>query len=174
MGDEGMTSIFWQQIFFIGSLIGFVFIAAALIYLALQVKQYTKATRQNTHISFLGKFLDFNIALAQHKELADVYQRGLRGLKGLGREEQSQFFSTATFIFSYWNEAYRGFQQGMLPQEHWDECRAILTDFAQFPGVQEYWEYRKHWYSSELQSLVNQLILESYQKADPVYPETLT
>jgi soluble lytic murein transglycosylase-like protein len=116
-----MASIFWQQIFFIGSLVGFVFIAAALIYLALQVNQYAQAARHNTHISFLGKFLDFNIALAREKELADVYQRGLRGLKGLGREEQSQFFSIATFIFSYWNEAYRAKQQGLIPQEHWNE-----------------------------------------------------
>jgi hypothetical protein len=169
-----MASIFWQQIFFIGSLIGFVFIAAALIYLALQVKQYTQATRHNTHISFLGKFLDFNIALAQEKELADVYQRGLRGLKGLGGEEQSQFFSIATFIFFYWNEACRAVQQGLIPHEHWNECRAILTDFARFPGVQEYWEYRKHWYSAELQSLVQQLIIDSSLKSAPVYPETLT
>lgn len=169
-----MTSSLFQQIFYIGSLTGLVFIAAALIYLAHQVKQYTLATQHNTHISFFGKFLDFNIALAQEKELADVYQRGLRGLKGLGREEQSQFFSIATFIFCYWNEAYRDMRRGLIPPEYWDESKAILTDFARFPGFQEYWAYRKHWYSSELQLLVNKLIEEMPRDAEPVYPDTLT
>ena len=169
-----MTSSLYQQIFYLGSLTGLIFITAALVYLACQVKQNTRATRHNTHISFLGKFLDFNIALAQEKELADVYQRGLRGLNGLGREEQSQFFSIATFMFCYWNEAFRGVQHGMIRTEYWNESKTILTDFAQFPGVQEYWAYRKHWYSSELQVLVNKLIEDTPRQTTPVYPDTLT
>ena len=169
-----MASSLYQQIFYFGTLIGLIFIVTVLIYLACQVKQYTRATQHNTYISFLGKFLDFNIALAQGKELADVYQRGLRGLKGLGREEQSQFFSIATFMFSYWNEAYRDVQHGMIPPDYWNESKAILTDFARFPGFQEYWAYRKHWYSNELQLLVNKLIEEMPQQTEPVYPDTLT
>jgi hypothetical protein len=169
-----MTSSLVQQIFYFGTLGGLIFIIAALFYLGCQMKQYTLATRHNTYVSLLGKFLDFNIALVQGKELADVYQRGLRGLKGLGREEQSQFFSIATFMFSYWNEVYRDVQRGITPPEYWNEPRAILTDFAQFPGVQEYWTYRKHWYSSELQMLVNNLIVDMPQHAEPVYPDTLT
>ena len=169
-----MELTLFQKVFYIVILTGLVFIIFAIFYLANQVKQYAQTTRYNTHITFLGKFLDFNIALGQEKELADVYQRGLRGLKGLGREEQSQFFSIATYIFHYWNEAHRAAGHGEIPREYWNEARAILVDFIQFPGVQEYWQYRKHWYSKELQIVVDQLILEIPKGATPVYPETLT
>ena len=169
-----MTLTLFHKVFYIGILLGLVFITLAITYLAIQVKHYSDTSRYNTHITFLGSFLRFNIALAQRKELADVYQRGLRGLKGLGREEQSQFFSIATYIFHYWNEAYRGSELGQIPPEYWIEARSILVDFVQFPGVQEYWEYRKHWYSKELQKVVDELISKIPADAKPVYPETIT
>lgn len=164
----------FHQVFFIGVLIGLFCITGAVLYLAVQIKKHTETTRYNTHITFLGKFLDFNIALGENRDLSDVYQRGLRGLKGLGREEQSQFFSIATYIFNYWNEAYRGARQGDIPEDYWNEARAIIADFVQFPGVRDYWEFRKHWYSIELRHYIDDLIKQTPEKPGPIYPDTET
>jgi hypothetical protein len=46
-----------------------------------------------------------------------------------------------------------------------------LGDLIQYPGVQEFWAYRKHWYAPEFQALVDELMKDTPKQVKPLYPE---
>lgn len=61
---------------------------------------------------------------------------------------------------------------GLISQDYMDETRKQLKDFVQYPGLQWFWEYRKHWYPQETQDIIKELINESPESVTPIYPES--
>ena len=116
-------------------------------------------------------FQQFAIAVAENADLASVYYRGLQGFTRLSAEEQVRFFMIATLVFNYWHEVYDQSRQGVLPPATWERVQKMMRDFVRYPGIQQYWEYRRHWFSEDVQNIINGLIRESGQNAPSLYPE---
>jgi hypothetical protein len=145
-------------------------VAAALVFLSMQVRNNIRAIQHNANITLRGQFLQIQMAIAGDETLARIYERGLKGLQGLSASEQIQFFMIASSVFTYWNEVYSEAKRGLVPIEAWNDIERVLRDFARLPGTREYWAYRKHWYSEDLQSLVDRMMADP-DGAQTIYPE---
>jgi hypothetical protein len=165
-----MSAAALQQHLWIAYLAGLVLVAGALVYLGVQIRANIRAIQHNANITLRGQFVQIQMALAQDESLAEIYERGLSGLKSLSGGEQVRFFMIASAVFTYWNEVFSESQRGLLPAESWTGVQHIMADVLQYPGAQEYWTLRRHWYSAELQKLVDQMI-GGADKVRPMYPD---
>jgi hypothetical protein len=159
-----------HQTLWIASAAGLVLVAAAVAYLAVQIRANIRAIQHNANITLRGQFVQIQMALARDESLAEIYERGLSGLKSLSGGEQVRFFMIASAVFTYWNEVFSESQRGLLPEESWVGVQHIMADVLQYPGAQEYWTLRRHWYSPDLQKLVDQMI-GGADKVRPMYPD---
>jgi len=165
-----MSSAEFHQALWIASLAGLVLVVMALVYLALQIRANIRAIQHNANITLRGQFVQIQMALASDESLAEIYERGLSGLKALSGSEQVRFFMIASSVFTYWYEVFSEAERGLLPEESWHGVQRIMADVLQYPGAQEYWALRRHWYSPDMQKLVDQMI-GGADKVHPMYPE---
>lgn len=159
-----------HQAIWVASVAGLVLVAAALVYLGLQIRANIHAIQHTANVTLRGQFVQIQMALARDESLADIYERGLSGLKSLSSSEQVRFFMIASAVFTYWNEVFSEARRGLLPQDSWQGVQRVMADVLQYPGAQEYWALRRHWYSDDMQQLVDQMI-GGADKVRPMYPE---
>jgi len=165
-----MSSVMFHQALWFALLAGLALVAGAQIYLAVQIRKNIRAIQHNANITLRGQFVQIQMALAGDESLAEIYERGLSGLKALSGGEQVRFFMIASAVFTYWNEVFSESRSGLLPEESWNSVQHIMADVLQYPGAQEYWALRRHWYSTDLQKLVDQMI-GGADKVRPMYPD---
>ncbi len=152
--------------------LGVIVIIVLIFLIFIQIRKGNKIKRDNMELSLRRQFMDLQLVLSQNEDLANLYQRGLLGFTGLSDTEQTRFFIVAAYAFTHWSEVKRMADGGLISQDYLDETRKQLKDFVQYPGVQAFWEYRKHWYPQETQDLIKELINESPEKVTPIYPES--
>jgi hypothetical protein len=154
-----------------GLLLGLVILIGVLIAILGALRKQVMIQQYNQSTGLRLPFQNFAVAVAQHEDLASVYYRGLQGFTGLGAEEQVRFFMIATLVFNYWNEVYEQSRAGAIPQSTWDRVQKMMRDFVRYPGVQQYWGFRRHWFSADVQKVIDELIEDAGKSASSMYPE---
>jgi len=115
-------------------------VIVSLVYLAIQVRQNTRAVRNSTHHALTVTRLDYIALIAQSAELSHILRIGAQNLAELGEEERYRFNLIMYYLFSAGENFYYQNQQGALDAEQWDRwCRALRYYFAQ-PGIRTWFE----------------------------------
>ena len=55
---------------------------------------------------------------------------------------------------------YFSHAQGILTGSSWKAVERTMTDLIAYPGVQQWWEFRKHWHTEEFDRLVREVIAQ--------------
>jgi hypothetical protein len=53
---------------------------------------------------------------------------------------------------------YFAHQDGILTDQLWGEIERTMIDLIGYPGVQHWWNTRRHWHSEEFASVVDAII----------------
>ena len=93
-----------------------------------------------------------------NRDVLAVYYRGVFDFSALDRTEQLQFIFVITRLFRTLYEQYLQWREGAMPDTMWMSWRTQITDALQYPGWQEVWRQRRHWFDDEFQSLVDSFI----------------
>jgi len=155
-----METITLEQVYYIGQTVAVVAIIVSLIYLSLQVKQNTRTTRLETVQAISSEFHGFYDLLVSNRDVADVFHRGMFDFQSLDRTEQLQFTFAITRALRTWHEHYFQWREGAMDDEFWQSWAAILSDAMQYPGYQEVWSRRRHHYTRDFQSFVDECITD--------------
>ena len=150
----------------IGELIGGVAIIVSLLYVGLQVKQGTDASRAATNQSFSVQFSDLILQITR-PELRDIFWRGITGLKNLQGSENAAFMALIASIMRTYETFYFERTEGRFDSRMWDGYNAQLIDLFNNDGVREYWAIRKHQFSDEFDSYL--LSQSELIEARPMY-----
>ncbi len=152
-------------------LIGIGALVAVLVVMALLLKKLLVVLQHGQSAHLRLPFQNFAVAVAQNEDLASVYYRGLQGFTGLSAEEQVRFFMIATLVFNYWNEVYEQTGKGVIPAATWERVQRMMRDFVRYPGIQEYWGFRRHWFSEDVQRIIDAMMAEGGKTPPSLYPE---
>jgi hypothetical protein len=136
-----------------------------------QQRESNRIRREQITLGLRRQFMELQSTLAANEDLANLYQRGLRGFTGLSDTEQTRFFIISGYALTHWTEVRRHAKAGLLSQEYEQEVMNQLRDYFQYPGVQQFWQYRKHWYPQEMQTLIDNIIDNTPAQVSPLYPE---
>ena len=141
----------WEAIGAVAELLGALGVIASLIYLATQIRQNTRSSRETAWHSVLSDLQQFRSLIAQDPEVARVYREGLQDLKSLNDDDRWRFGALMQSLYSVWETAFRTRTEGLY-QSQLDD----LAWIAGRPGAREWWSKGKRLYSPEFQRFMDE------------------
>ena len=153
-----MESLTLEQVSYLAEIIGVIVVVISIIYLAIQVRQNTKATQISATQEFVGAYNSFARELAQTEEMADIWIRGNVDFQSLTNSESIRFSALIGQWFRLIASAYTQWQKGAFDNEFWSGIETSLVDTMSATGAKQVWDYRKQWYGNDFQELVNAIV----------------
>ena len=135
----------FEQISYLAQIVASVAVVASLIFVALQIKQNTAALQRNEHNSTMEQWTVIRMAIAQHRDIAELMTAGLEGEKKLDAADQlrleQMLQENAWAAFHIWDRT----QRGIFPKGTFEATGgALLGTLLRTPGGGTWWRKAKH------------------------------
>lgn len=160
----------WDAIGAISELIGAVAVVVTLIYLAVQIRQNTRAIRLDTGHAITEEFRGMFALMAEHKELADLVHKAAADPSAITGVDKVRYYGLNGNFIRALENAYIQWSEGALDMRHWEGMKRMLSDYARLPGFQEFWRDRKHWFSDDFQQFMDTDIFAPDHEIDVPLP----
>ena len=130
----------WDAIGAVGELVGATAVVVSLVYVAVQIRQNTKATRQQGYHDLVTRRgeLFFSEAV-RSKEVASMFFKGMAGEFNDGIDSQ-RFVSLMINFMSHFQDAYLQHESGIVEDDVWLAERRILAAIRSGPGFDGWWQ----------------------------------
>jgi len=128
----------WDALGAIGELVGAVAVVATLAYLARQVQASSRTSAVESRVVNQQSYSAFIAQLIQSPELDELYKRGREKFESLTTDEQARFTNIALQTFSNISSAHYQYSTGVLDEDGWYECRAILRFWFAGQGTRDW------------------------------------
>jgi len=148
----------WEILAAIGQLAAVFVGIPSLIYLALQIRAQTRERRQSAVNTLTVQWGELTKALHDSGEFCAIFLRGLHSfddLDGISKLRFSAFFNR---FFKNFQAMYFSHCDGVLTASSWAEIERTMSDFIAYPGLQQWWETRRHWHTEEFARVVDAII----------------
>ena len=148
----------WEAIGAVGEVLGAAGVIVTLGYLAVQVRQNTRALRAASIDSMTHIANDIRTSLFHDPEITLIYTKGLGGVDSLTDLERERFRLLMTnALWALWN----AFTQARLGDaQAWEAQKPLLRRFLSQPGGEWFWTTYRNEFSPEFQAEVD-LVLRS-------------
>jgi hypothetical protein len=148
----------WEMLAAIGQLAAVIVGIPSLIYLALQIRAQTKERRQAAVHALTEQWGDVAAAVHNSAETAAIYLRGLDSFSDLDPVSKLRFSAFFHRLLNVFEGMYFSHCQGMLADSSWAAVERTLGDMIAYPGLQQWWDTRRHWHTEEFSRAVDAII----------------
>src|SRR5213076_2580513 len=140
-----MKAMSFEQISYLAQIVASVGVIASLIFVALQIRQNTGALERNEHNSTMAQWTVIRMAIAKHRDIAELMTAGLHGESPLDAADQlrleQMLQENAWAAFHIWDRT----QRGIFPKGTFEATGgALLGTLRRTPGGQSWWRKTKH------------------------------
>ena len=142
----------------IAEIIGGLAVIMGLVFLGLELRQNTLTQRVTATQTLVVDYENAVDLLTKDRRSACIYVRGSNGLENLTGIERYEFFVMWFHLLRAAEQLHYYSIEGMVEQRIWRGFQRQLDEVVRYPGVREYWELRRDWYSDELQGFIDQLL----------------
>lgn len=146
-----------EELSYLSQIIGVAAIFASLVFVGLQIRQNTLATRAASHNSVSNALNDINRIFAENADLTKVWLAGMADRKALTPEERWRFDSTMRAYMHVVETMYiqvslgAGDKSVLLAEEE-----GVRVAFAS-PGMRDWWAENPYGFCPEFRSYVAKL-----------------
>jgi len=148
----------------ISEMVGAIAIVVSLIYVGVQLRQNTRATRVSTSQAFVQTYGGMVSPLMQEPAFRDIYWRGLAGLSNLHGSELAAFGAWTGHTIRGWESFYFQWKARAFEDQIWSGWKQQFLDLFGYPGVQEVWTIRRRHFSEEFREFVEREIVGKESK----------
>ena len=141
----------------LGEFVGAIGVVGSLLYLAVQIRQNTRSLRASTHHASVVAGNAVQLAFAG-AEAAKITLKAGRAYDELTLDERFQFTMLMRAFFSFEEDVYIQFREGLIDRAFWDARARILTDVLRQPGIRDWWTKNCFAYSAGFQEAVAELL----------------
>jgi hypothetical protein len=150
-----------QSLANLGEVIGAAAVVASLLYLALQVRQSSKAQRTQNYARALERVSAFQAVLSQDGELARIFSKGVRDTSELTGLEKIRFTWSLYEAFGSFEFMFHTYKTDEIPEEVWKRWSQTVAWWLNFPGVQQWWMNRPVNFTESFTLFVESVIREN-------------
>jgi hypothetical protein len=144
----------------LGEFVGGLAVIATLIYLAMQLRQNTRALKSATLANNTSIWASMLVDLGSGDKL-QAYLHGSSGSRSLPPDEFLQFFLFCRALFVSFENQHHQYQQGMLDQAIYAGYeRSFQAQILSMPGFRRYWEKYSNEFSPSFQARVKEMLLD--------------
>lgn len=147
----------WEAISAIGQIVGAVGVILSVIYLALQVRSNARQTRLASMRSMSDAVQSVAPIVGRKWEFGDLYYRGMRDFQSIQGDGPPRFSALMDHLFRIYENMYYQKLEGHLDPRVWRGFEAPMRDIIAYPGAQDWWRTRSHWFSREFQQFIDGL-----------------
>jgi len=151
----------WAMVSAIGQVVASVGLIPTLIYLAIQVREQNKANHRASLDLLSTQWTELVKTMNESPDFGLIYIRGLQDFDALDSLAKLRFSAYLLRVFRYWDGIHFHFLDGSLPTPYWQSIRRQMQDIVPYPGVQSWWQTRKHWYTDEFGILIASMMSNS-------------
>lgn len=146
-----------EELAYISQVVGVVAVFASLVFVGLQIRQNTRATRAASHNAVSNSLNEINRMFAENADLTKLWLTGMADRKVLSAEERWRFDATARAYLhvceTMFIQANLGTgDKGVLQAEE-DGIRQVFTA----PGIRDWWAENPFGFCAEFRAYVAKL-----------------
>ena len=130
----------WEAAGAIGEIIGALAVFLTLIYLALQIRQNTKAVRASAVDASISKVTSVRQSMYENAEVAGIYMKGLADPDDLDEESRTRFRLLMHNILLSVSNIYSQTRFADLSTSTWESQLVLLTRVITSPGGRWFWK----------------------------------
>ena len=138
----------------LAEIVGTATIVVSLIYVAIQVRQSTRATKLTSAQNISHELRDATALLANESEMAEIHLKGIADADSLTPVERHRFYIVLSALYRVYENAYYLKQEGVLDSDAWDGLIGQIQLAIDSPGYQTYWNDRKIIFSEGFRNFV--------------------
>src|SRR6201982_659860 len=125
----------FEQISYLAQIVASVGVIVSLIFVGLQIRQNTAALQRNEHNSTMSQWTVIRMAIAKHRDIAELMTAGLQGERALDAADQlrleQMLQENAWASFHIWERT----QRGIFPKGTFEATGgALLNSLLRTPG----------------------------------------
>lgn len=150
----------WDAIGAIGEIAGAIGVIVTLLYLAIQLRQNTKASNAIAVQNSMENSARFSELISKDPELARTFYSGLSHPEELNAEELRRFVSILNVFMRRESVAYYLYQAGTMPKELWTARVASIKGALNQPGLKVYLESAAYSLPAEFRAFVESVAVE--------------
>ena len=129
-----------EQLSYVAQIAGSIAVVLSLLFVGLQIRQNTAAIQRDEHNSTMAQWTVIRMAIAKHRDIAELLTAGLDGTKALDAADQLRLdFLINEYVwasFHIWDRTKRG----VFPPGTFEfSCRNLLGDVLATKGGAAWW-----------------------------------
>jgi hypothetical protein len=148
----------WEMLTAIGQLATVCVGVPSIIYFAIQLREQTRERRQAAMNALAVQWGDLTKSLHDNPEFTTIYLRGVQSFNDLDPVSKLRFSAFQNRFFKNFEGMYYSRREGILTTELWEEIDRTMSDIIAYPGVQQWWETRRHWHTEAFGRVVDTII----------------
>ena len=138
-----------------GEFVGAIGVVATLAYLAVQIRQNTRATHAASHHAVTDSLNLGNIAMAQDAELAQIWVTGCSDRGSLTDAERNRLDMLLLAYFHVFDSLFYAARKGAGEQSLLRAEEPGFSHLLGLPGVREWWDQNPYGLSQEFRSYMD-------------------
>lgn len=146
----------WEAIEAISGILSAIAVIATLGYVAVQIRQNTRALRSAATQGAHDQTASMYDLLASDPKLGDIFVRGLEAPDTLDHIETGRFYAFVLGVISRWQNSYLQTQSLALDKEVIESMNRVLRQISGTPGFNRVWEERRHMFTPALAKYLEQ------------------
>jgi hypothetical protein len=153
----------WEMLAAIGQLAAAFVGIPSLIYLAVQIREQTKERRHAAVNALTVQWGDLTKSLHDNAEYPAIHLRGLQSFTDLDAVSKLRFSAFFNRFFKNFEAMYFSYLDGVLTAPLWGAIERTMSDLIAYPGLQQWWETRRHWHTEEFGRVVDAIIAKDQE-----------
>ena len=148
----------WESLGALSQLLAAIGLSPSIVYLAIQVRAQNKAHHRASLDMLTTQWSDLIQTVNESDDFGRIYLDGLESFDAMEPVARIRFGAYLLRVFRYWEAMYFHFGDGTLHPSSWKALQAQMADIIAYPGVQQWWQTRKHWYTDEFRGVIEAMI----------------
>ena len=149
-----------QDLGSIGEVVAAVATVATVAYLALQLRQNTRAVMHSSSVSSMQSWSESTLVIAGDAELNKLYWDGLADRSQLDEYDKHRFDGLMNTEIHNYQQVWSGYEQGMLDDASWPGMRDGLRWLTTNPGFADFWKEWRAMNDPEFARVVEEMMSE--------------
>ena len=155
-----------EQYAFMAEIVGTVAVVISLIYLAVQVRHGINQGQAEARYAFVQATSDINMTIAQDKQLASVWRRGLENPDELDADETMQLWMLMGQYCNAWLVMHQLHSDGQLAKNQWHVVRTDIAGILCSVGGRAFWRVGRGAFDPEFAGFVDDILGKGEQPYD--------
>jgi hypothetical protein len=156
-----VSAVTIQELGSLGELVAAIATVATLIYLALQIRRNTQATRAASFHAITDSMNHVNVSVAQNPGIARIWLAGTADRSSLSEEERHQYDLVLLSYFHVFETMHYQARVGAGEKDLLLGEERSLAALLSTPGVREWWAQNPYAFGPEFRSYVERFLATS-------------